>query len=71
VRAGTAGSCKRRDDDRKPRETTRLPSGVLKRADFPNHLANLQEPAGVEFGMSALHGFHMFGMSAPGFERFL
>src|SRR3954468_25036071 len=46
-------------------------SRVLEWSDLADHLADLQEAAGVELGMSPLHRLDMFGVGAPGFERFL
>lgn len=41
---------------------------MLERPDLADNLANLQETAGIEFGVAPFHGFDVFGVRAPGFE---
>src|SRR5579859_3072046 len=42
---------------------------MVERSNFTDHLADLEKAAGIKLGMPSLHGFHMLGMRAPGFQR--
>src|SRR3954454_9138292 len=44
---------------------------MIKRADFPNDLADLQKSADEKFRVPTLHRFDMFRMGAPCLERVL